>query len=504
MSAARQQHPQSDYQRVVDLMKEMGSKHGFDPIPPAQHAWQMGAGEPRLNRVWAWLCAHTIHFGHRTAFAVDREGKELHLEHVAADLGLDDANARAVWREGVQKGLWRNGTKTEGPRKLYLCGEVIPTGTTEGEETENEKVCTNLLPPYILKQLKELTPEVQGEFLREHEADCALEKLALAETVAGVRALFTQRQDTRFQRYGIRKIREDHNKKFGAPKQAEVRQARLQALLPTLEGFVQTLAPTVQTSPESLHSGQNGSAQTPATLLPSEPQREKPESVAGGNSDAVSGPAKPLPFEGKKSPNQLPASRKPSEARSPKPETPEQRSERRTKLPELETQEEREAEQLLFSEISRMRQMYPATDFGAADFSLERECDRIIARRILRTVGAENLTQFLLTVIANFKGIDRNSLGKQAPRAPGMPRGPRGIGLIVTWADDFQRRLTEAAKPALPAPEIRRREIQACTEILRATSVQGVNSLTAALRDYAIELLRLYGVTLGPKEVTHA
>ncbi len=496
---------------ATELMRRINSRDGYEPVPFSQIRSQMDEGESEIGRLRGWLQSKTVRKGHFSDYAVevnsDGEKRELHLSNAAKDLGMDEANARDAWRRGVQRGLWRNGTKAEGERRLYIRGDVPKLVQPKGEEKGKEKVCADLLPPYILKQIKDWPSEKRLRLLAEEQADKDIDDQLRADFDAARRALMALRQDTRFQSYGIKKIRERHEFKNGHAAEYAARQERVQHLLPVLEPVVKRSAQTfeefAQTHYEALRKAQNGVRADPPTLLP-ETLRQKLDSQASGNSDAVSEPAEPLPFEGEKSPNQLPAPLKPREARSPRDphqETPEQRNERRTKLPELETQEEREAENILFSEISRMRQMYPATDFGAAEFSQERECDRIIARRILRTVGAENLTQFIISVIANFKGIDRNSLGKQEPRAPGMTRGPRGIGLIVTWADDFGRRLADAAKPAPPAPEIRRREIQACTEILRITRVRGVaGSYDAALRDYSIELLRLYGVNLGPKE----
>ena len=78
---------------------------------------------------------HTMHWGHRTAYATDNRtdrgaGKELHIEHIAADLKdlegkpMEIANCYRVWRRGVERGLWRNGTAEEGQRRLYLTGKV--------------------------------------------------------------------------------------------------------------------------------------------------------------------------------------------------------------------------------------------------------------------------------------------------------------------------------------------------------------------------------------------
>jgi hypothetical protein len=212
MSAESKNAPvRNDYQQAVTLMKEMGSKRGFDPIPPDQHAWVMAKDQPPLQRLWGWMCAKTIHWGHRSPYAVTKGGEELHIEHAAADLDMDEGNMRRAWREGKERGLWRNGSKAEGPRKLYLCGHVVAEKSEpEGEEKEKDKVCTEILPPYILKKIKEWPPEHQRAFWAERERFVEVRNTVLAELVAAGREVINRHADTQLQAWGLARLRQDH------------------------------------------------------------------------------------------------------------------------------------------------------------------------------------------------------------------------------------------------------------------------------------------------------
>jgi hypothetical protein len=106
-------------------MSKMGSS-GFTPLPPVQHKWQDDPRQAPLHRIWSWMVGHTCAFGHMSPYAVSSEGHELHLENAAEDLRMDVANTRRAWRKGLSLGLWRNGTKEEGVRRLYFLGKLKP------------------------------------------------------------------------------------------------------------------------------------------------------------------------------------------------------------------------------------------------------------------------------------------------------------------------------------------------------------------------------------------
>jgi hypothetical protein len=417
----------SDYQVVTALMKRMGSKKGFDPMPPDQHSWQMSKGEPPLHRIWSWLCAHTIHWGHRNEYAVSVHGEELHIEHLAKDLEMDERNAGMYWREGIEKGLWRYGTKAEGRRKLFLCGRVTAKEAPSSDQDHpDENVCTNVLSPYILKQIKELAPERQQQFWQEYGAAQRLRKDVQAELIAASRLIFDQDDDNRFLAYGIKKIRQEHARKSAIPEEVEARRRRIEEIAPVVRTYVHTCAAAVQTNGNGSYNAALDSAQTGATLLPQRPLREDQSSGAGGHSKASPQASRTPPVDRRESPNQLPVPEKgkPLEEKTG---------------PEV-GEKDREAYELLFSEIARMQTSFPHTDFASERIDRQNRGDQVTVRNILHAIGGHaNTVEFLLSCAGKFRGLDRNALGKLPARPPGSPTGPRSLGLIYDWAKDFGR-----------------------------------------------------------------
>jgi hypothetical protein len=439
----------SDFQVVMALMKRMGSKSGFSPIPPSQHQWQRAKGEPPLYRMWSWMCDHTIFWGRRCEFAVNVLREVRTIEDVAEDLGMDEGNAYRTWREGVEKGLWRNGTKAEGQRRLYLRGDVPkPKEEAEGEETANDTVCTDSFPPYILNQINKWEPEKQDRFRQIFANEKETLRTAQAELVAALRSVIADREDSLFREFGVKKIREEHPPRKADPDDVAAREARLRTAAPAVQQYVRTVAEFVQTRNSTVYTPPEKNAQTPATLLPQRTTREEPEraAVVSGMPRARAG--KPLPNDGKKSLNQLPA----------------------VTMPEL-SGEEREAEDLAFRTLRQAQLAFPHTDFSRELLSPERKCDVVTVRRILRLVSPAYMEPFLDYVVTKFKGLDRNALGALPARSPAHPHGPRSLGLIVSWAGDFVRTLRplaqEQAKSACQVDPARRAaEIAACRAML--------------------------------------
>lgn len=396
---------------VVGLMRKMGVKgHPFDPMPPAQHRWQSGKGEPPLYRIWSWMCGHTIHYGYRCEYAVTPDGAELHLEHIATDLEMDVHNVRLVWKEGVAKGLWRNGNKPEERRRMYLCGTVTPQAADKSTEEAAAGVCTNPLKPYILNQINKLSSDRQREFWGAYERQQRLRKDVQAELIAASRLILDQREDTLFSEFGINKIRE--KKKDPEPERVE----RLNGLFSHLQGFVQTLESSVQSPEFAVYNAANSDRTNPATLLTEKIQKEREERASSYSGAPAPGVRTPS------SNGQKPAGSVPAAAE-----------------PEFRPEEE-EAVELCFSEFPRMQHAFRHADFSKEIVSRERKTDRILVRKVLDAVGAEQILPFLVDVAAKFKGLDRNALGKMPSRSPMDPHGPRSFGLILEWAQDFSRR----------------------------------------------------------------
>lgn len=262
------------------LMRAMGARDGFfDPMPPDQHAWQMHTKDP-LVRVWSWLCSKTVRKGHRSPYAVDANGNALTLEHAAADLGMDISNARRAWQEGVQRGLWRNG-QGHAKRWMYLCGKVRPAEDSvqdEGEEKENSGSLYKLLPSYIQLQIKKLPKQAQERLLDRLGCLKEREKQVVADLTAAVRNIFDHIEDTTFQDFGIKKIREEH-----PTRRSKDRHERVQFALPLVEKFVETLDPEVRTN--SSYKAPANVVQTSASLFPLE-DLEKGETTPTSSSSS--------------------------------------------------------------------------------------------------------------------------------------------------------------------------------------------------------------------------
>jgi len=470
----------SDYQVVTKLMARMGGKKGFNPIPPPQHQWQRGKGEPPLYRLWSWMCDHTIHWGHRSEYAVNKEGQELHIEHAAKDLGMDAGNVRDAWRQGCERGLWRNGNKEEGKRKLYLRGDVPAPAEVTGEDKGKEKVRTDLLPPYIVSQIKELPLARQYDFWKTYERLVTVEKAVQADLMAAARLIVGQDYDTHFREFGIKKIKETHPSKL-PPEEAEARQKRIDALLPQLQGFVQTVAVSVQTPEDGVYTDEEkariAAAKTKSanpTLLGSETSHGKsPESERRVTSDAASSPVRPPHSDDGKKRNQLPAV-----------------------VPAKLTQQEADAVSSLFSDFASMQRKFKHTDFGNKEFSPDRPSDRLLVYRVLISVGVENVDDFVEHCWQKFKG-DKFAMDREAKSlAPGTQYGPNSFGLILSWAVAYGGRLAEAARsPAEEQKRFRDYEVQACRQLL-ADPQSNVHSKVAVRQ----RLLQEFNIFAAPDQ----
>src|ERR1035441_4630189 len=219
------------------LMASMGAR-SFDPIPPDQHQWQGAAGEPPIHRMWSFMCAHTIHFGHDSPFAVSSDGHALSIQNLAKSLGMQIQNARMYWRLGCERGLWRHGTKAEGQQRLYLCGKVQPAATNQGEEKENMDICTYLFPPYALSWLKDLPVERREELISLRQLDIEVRNEVQAELLAAQRVILDDIDDTHFLAWGLpEKKRQGHKPRQAVPDASE-RQARIRVILPEVEKYV--------------------------------------------------------------------------------------------------------------------------------------------------------------------------------------------------------------------------------------------------------------------------
>ena len=402
------------------LMLAMGAR-SFDPIPPDQHQWQSAPGEPPLHRIWSFMCAHTIHFGHDSPFAVSTDGHVLALRNLATALGMGIENARMYWRLGCERGLWRNGTKAEGQERLYLCGKVRPAAVQQGEETANGEICTYLFPPYVLKWLKDLPVEHREKLISLRQLDIEVRNEVQAELLAAQRVILDDIDDTHFREWGLpEKKRQGHKPRQAVP-DASDRQKRIRVILPEVEKYVHMVASVVQTRKIELSKSQVDAAQTGATLLPQKPPEKKETRASAPSSGSHSH----------------------QEGQQPRDE------QERKQLPALEQSKLSEAEKnvadLLFSEFRRMQQAYPHFGFAQQPFSPTSKSDQLLVFRVLHEVGVQNAMFFVETCAQNLRRTDHNALGKDLGRRRGSA-GPRSFGLILEWARDFAAALKESAR----------------------------------------------------------
>lgn len=482
----------SDHQTVYALMKEMGSRDGYTPIPPDQHDWQRESDEPPKQRMWSWMVRATCFYGRRSPYAVDREGKELHLEHCAKDLGMDMANARHYWAIGVKQGIWRSGDHQEGPRRMYLCGRV----PRRKPEDAAEKYVHTFCSASIYKQIKHLDDETQKRIRYILEEESRLKDAYAAAIQAAVRELFIRRQYNALEPFGVKPGLQKHKKQEETDEDAERRRSRIEPILAPLEEYVQTIREYVDSSPE-------GDVQTSGAAHPYMASENYQRSTVPVGRDMPTPRGVEAHSEGEKpSPKQQPEA-KPRDSGKRKPQNPNTGNSENHNgrshngnsggrgLPNLKTEplteEEQRAEEVLFTHILNMQVAYPHLDFSKEIVSRSCRNDRLLVWRIMSTVGVANVEQFLVKVRYQLQKLDKNAFGK----LPGSAPGPRSLGLLLYWAGQYAEALDEAARSE--AEEQKRaltRQLAVCIEILNdpnedATAKNWAREFLDAHRDIA-------------------
>lgn len=397
----------SDHQVNMTLVKRMGGKHGYNPIPPAQHGWQLEPGVPEgVHRIWSFLCAHTIHFGHRSEYAITSDGQELYIENVASALAIEESNARTYWRWGCRRGIWRNGTPKEGKRRLYLCGEVTPQAAEEDADENQKVVCTYHFSSHILNKIKELTPERQKEFWSAYARHDAVRKDVLADLVAVSRMVLDRDEDTLLRSFGLERERQNHTRKAD-PDEIRARAERMASIEGHVERYVRTIEATVQSSPSALHIVANGSVQGDfdgPTLLGSETAREGQSGRAASVSNGHARPLEGAPSQDGKKSGYLPAaeSRVPSEA-------------------------ELAATKTVIEQVGGLQNALPKRfESGWRVLDPENKGDHAWALKVARAAEPAEILDFVADLKQRI--TSRKGLGHQV-----------GPGLILEWAGDFHR-----------------------------------------------------------------
>jgi hypothetical protein len=264
------------------LAKAMGSKRGYDPMPPDQHEWQRAEGEPPLYRLWSWMCGHTIRQGHRSAFAVDERGKAVALKDAARELKIDLGQISNLWTLGESEGIWHR----NGGRELYLNGAVDPAKITEANKKRQVECTLNLGRAELLK-IKSWPKTRQEEFYavwnpaQEYRAKLAAAAIAQArETCDGM-------DDSILRRFSLEKKR--------LPKRRPAEPPLPQSLF---EFVHSTNVPSISLErTDGEETGENVSVQQPPSLLTSENTfREDLRSVGQLLGSKEDRPTDPIPF----------------------------------------------------------------------------------------------------------------------------------------------------------------------------------------------------------------
>lgn len=210
---------------IDQLMRDLGATR-WDPTPVDQHDFFLDEipGESPLQRALAWMRAHTIRRGRSKAYAVDENGKELHIERMAADLNWKVKWAQEVWRVGERHGLFRR--EKEFPSRMYLNGKVTRVSSRiESFEHRKRNRCTAdcspfVLPAYLVRQMANWRPQRRTEVEALLERQHHWKEMVMRDGVAALRAITEQRDDRLLRYLGLEK--QQHPKRREPPETVRV------------------------------------------------------------------------------------------------------------------------------------------------------------------------------------------------------------------------------------------------------------------------------------------
>jgi hypothetical protein len=185
---------------ATELAERMGSKDGYNPIPPSQHRIHRWSKDPVWQLV-GWMYDRTIEYGHRSPHATDDKGRELGITDLANDLGWKVPYASLIFAQAEEKGL----VKKDG-RRLLLRGDVPLPESPPPKPGKKPKVnCTinfaspflRLLNPTQLAEWQALEPKV-AEIADKFEAEAI--RLARIRSEELVAKLFEDRFGVQIER----------------------------------------------------------------------------------------------------------------------------------------------------------------------------------------------------------------------------------------------------------------------------------------------------------------
>jgi hypothetical protein len=250
------------------LMRDMGSKNGGDPLPPSNYMYFIDKIKcsPNVHRVVAWLRWKCVRYRKlpdgstavegrrpdgRCHYAIDETGKALGIADMARDLGWDVSNATRYWKEAESHGLCRQ----EARFRLCLEGDVrsLKKETNGAVGTREQELCTYHLDKPSVVKARDFSETEYAEFLNLWKLADEHEQAWIAADIAEIRAKMGRVKDAikRHKNLPVRRL--------------EVERKPVPAMPQMLLDFVQTTGDSqcvqsgVQT--EAVHS-ENGNAQT--------------------------------------------------------------------------------------------------------------------------------------------------------------------------------------------------------------------------------------------------
>lgn len=271
-------------QELAQLMKEMGSTKGFDPIPPDQYLFFRNDSDPE-QRVLAAARATTIRQGYRRPFMADGQGRPLSLNEIAKLVGMDPRNLTNTMKSLCDKGLIRVEKK---PYRVMLCGKITHKTAklvTDVESltyvrTKSEKSWTRYeIPSYSLRLIQTWPKDRQEVFFRKHKDWWERTRELELEAMTFARIISSQEEDTLFSEFGLQKKRKtqvipDVEKAKGNKKGTIMRQTpknrfpRMTASLLSLEGISTEKTILRPSSSKQLESKSNNHPSKPTTKNP--------------------------------------------------------------------------------------------------------------------------------------------------------------------------------------------------------------------------------------------
>src|SRR5262245_2437241 len=144
-----------------ELMKAMGSKKGYSPMPVEQHTVDLYNPNPVI-RLRAWIWSKTLLQGHRCPWCVDEHGFPITLEVAATEFSWTLRYTRYVFAKLGAMGVARE----DEDKKILLCGTVPQAPPPQdAAAVDDPRFDVESLPTYIKQQIQQLSRSEQDSLL---------------------------------------------------------------------------------------------------------------------------------------------------------------------------------------------------------------------------------------------------------------------------------------------------------------------------------------------------